>query len=293
MVRMTFVLVASIACLATASDLDFRPDPGVRVEGASNPAAGVDEAGAVSLYYEDSRRHRQLMATSKDGLAFGEGEKPASYRYDNRTKRLPDGTYRRYQFEMREGVLKSESSRDGERFTPDEGTRYELQEGDRGWMGVYDQYVDAAGGVVLVYLPDKEGLNNLRRAYSPPGDNGRSFRFDRNDVLDDAKLGGGPNSFVDPKCFPLGKGRLRLITMKQGDIYSFLSEDDGKKFRQEEGTRLRCRDFTEFSVMSLMDPVVVRLKDGRCRMYVAALIDAVRGKPGSGRQVIVSATTTK
>ena len=65
-----------------------------------------------------------------------------------------------------------------------------------------------------------------------------TFSFEQADVLGDAEFGGGPQSFVDHKVVRLSNGRLRLFTMRQGVIYSFLSSDDGKTFRQEPDARL-------------------------------------------------------
>ncbi len=136
----------------------------------------------------------------------------------------------------------------------------------------------------MVYLGDLPGSNNLRRAVS--ADNGWTFTFDRANVLGDAALGGGSNSFVDPKLIELPDERVRLIVMKQGSIYSFIADDNLETFTEEPGARLSSSDFIEFSVGALFDPVVVRLPDGRYRMFVTAGF-----ADGQEHQALVSATT--
>lgn len=95
-------------------------------------------------------------------------------------------------------------------------------------------------------------------------------------------------TYVDPNVLVLADGRMRLITMKQATtLYSFISSD-GRNFALEQGYRLHLNDFTGFKVSSLNDPKLVRLKDGRYRIYVAALVDRGDSKP---LWTIVSATT--
>jgi hypothetical protein len=176
----------------------------------------------------------------------------------------------------------SRISVDGITFMPESGTRYAPQVADKGWMGVYEAYSEGSR-VVLIYLGDKDGANNLRRAVST--DNGQSFTFDQTDVLRDAALGGGGNSYVDPKTIKLPDGRRRLFAMRKGEeVDSFISTD-GLSYTLEAGKRLALTDFTSPSIRSLNDPVVVRLADGRYRMYVAALVNS------TNEFSIVSATT--
>ncbi|MBI2957408.1 MAG: exo-alpha-sialidase [Chloroflexi bacterium] len=206
---------------------------------------------------------------------------------------LPDGTYRSYIWEPRAGGLVSETSRDGVSFSPDAGVRYALQPDDKGQMGVYDLFVDRSGGVVLLYIGDMFGLNNIRRAYSK--DNGWTFTFDRGNILGDATFGGGGRSFVDQKAIVLSDGRIRLFTMKAGTLFSFISADDGRTFSQE-NFQLRPQDFKEQRLVSLHDPQPVRLPDGRYRIYVTGIVDDGRPAGQSDRnakQVIVSATTER
>ncbi|MBI4447127.1 MAG: hypothetical protein HY645_14630 [Acidobacteria bacterium] len=169
----------------------------------------------------------------------------------------------------------------------------------KGAWGVYDHFVDSKGGVALLYLGDLQGLNNLRRAYSAPGDNGWTFVFDRGDILGDAGADGGSKTYVDPKSIQLPDGRRRLFVMKGGqgapppagtccDIFSFISSDDGKTFTLEAGARLSANNFSGIKLYSLNDPWVIQLADGRYRMYVAALAD---NGVGGNKWVIVSATT--
>ncbi len=49
-------------------------------------------------------------------------------------------------------------------------------------------------------------------------------------------------------------GRIRLFVMRQGALYSFISEDEGRTFQREEGVRLSPADFREFEVLSCTTP---------------------------------------
>ena len=275
-----------------ADDLRFVPDPGIRVELASNPEAGVDLTGLVYLYYEEQAApgagERARVALSVDGLDFQPGSVPTDRANDPRRVRMPDGSWRLYQL-PREATLTSSHSVDGLQFTAEPGTRYAAAPEDNGELGIYELFADSAGGVVMLYLGDLHGLNNTRRAYSTDG--GLSFRFERGDVLGDATLGGGGRSFVDITTNPLPDGRRRLFAMQGGQgIYSFVTADEGVTFTLEPGARVSKSDWTEFQVVGLFDPTVVLLPDGRYRMYVCGQID----EPGSrSRSVILSATTTR
>jgi len=277
------------------ADLIFHADSGVRVYDAANPIPYVDSSGTIFLYYSSTGNPPgQKITSSSDGLVFPPGANPQDSDHDARRHLLPDGTWRLYQYDQVAQVMKSMSSKDGKIFTSDPGSRYAPQPNDRNSIGVYDHYNDKQGGVVLLYIGDMTGLNNIRMAYSLPGDNGWSFSFDHGNVLGDDNAGGGPNSYVDPKSLLLPDGRRRLFTMKQGTdhrntIYSFISSDGGRTYALEPGTRLTFSHFTEFQVVSLNDPWVVHLPDGRYRMYVATLIQD--GSSGSKRAAIVSATT--
>lgn len=262
----------------------FTFDSGFRVVGATNPAAGVDPAtGEVYLYYTDNATGRQMRTIAADGLTFSSSAVATSWRLDPRNTLMPDGkTWRRYQWDMQAGRMRSVLSNDGVNFLEESGTRYTPQPNDHGTLGVYDAFSDHAGGVVLLYIGDLPGLNNVRRAYSR--DNGLTFTYERGNILGDDNAGGGPNSYVDEKTMRLPDGRIRLFTMKQNVIYSFISYDDGATFSIEPGARLAPASFTGATLRSLNDPSTVRLNDGRYRMYVASL-------RSDNVWVIVSATT--
>jgi hypothetical protein len=264
--------------------LEFTFDAGFRVIGATNLQPGVDPVtGQVHLYYVDRATNQQRVAVSSDGLTFPAGASAAGvFRNDARNTLLPDGTWRRFQWNFGTSQIGSLYSADGVTFTPESGVRYTLQPADKGTLGVYDAFSDRQGGVVLLYLGDLPGLNNVRRAYSR--DNGLTFTFDRGNILGDDTAGGGANSFVDEKSIRLPDGRIRLFTMRQNTIYSFVSNDDGYSFIRDPGMRLERANFKEATLTSLNDPVVVRLPEGRFRMYLASLrSDQV--------WVVVSATT--
>ena len=280
--------------------LDFAPDPGFRVTGCSVPEVSVTETGRFYLYCSDGPR--QMFAVSEDGLDFQvlDGPSEETQRNDPRKLLLPDGTWRKYIWNSEAGALLSERSTDGLHFEREEGERYRLDESDNGTMGVRTLFVTRAGGVVLLYVGDMGGVNNVRRACSPPGDNGANFTFQDGNPLGDADAGGGQNSYVDPYALVLPDGRVRVFTMWQGpgavppqgikgDIYSFVT-DDGVTFTPEPGPLLQPGDFTAYQVYSLNDPKVVLLPDGRYRMYVAAMTDDGQG---GHRWVIVSATAAQ
>lgn len=264
------------------NDLVFVPDSGLREDNAANAAAGVDPATSiVYLYYQNLLTHQNVRSQSTDGLTFAAGTVPADFRFDSRNTRMPDGTWRRYQHDLNVPAVTSSASGNGVDFTAEAGVRYSLVAADNGEFGVYDAYLDTAGGVVFIYLGDLHGKNNCRLARST--DNGVTFTFVRGNVLGDDSAGGGANAFVDVKTTALPDGRLRLFCMRQGTIYSFVSDAARTSFTQESGTRLRPSDFTELSISAFYDPVVIRLPDGRYRMYVTAQIGT--------RQALVSAST--
>jgi hypothetical protein len=271
-----------------ADELQFVPDAGVRVDHASNPIAEIDEAsGQIQLMVELHLPRRRVTMFSQDGLIFSTEQARDLRTMQGPTVKLPNGIFRRFLYDPRVAQLLSEVSTDGIQFSRESGSCYTLPAVDRGTFGVYDVFLDRAGGVVLLYVGDLHGLNNIRRAYST--DEGATFHFERADVLGDAKFGGAGRSFVDHKVIRLSDGRLRLFAMQGGrGIYSFISGDEAQTFHQEPGTRLAREDFNEIDALSLHDPTIIRLLDGRYRMYVCAKIVS---DEADEHEVIVSATT--
>lgn len=284
---------------AGSDELVFIPDPGIRVDYASNASPAIAEDGTFWIYYTTwvGAQPSPKRATSGDGISFGDGESYFDRENDPRRTRLPDETYRFFQYDSAEDGLRSTTSQDGLQFFPDNGIRYTLQPEDNASFGVFDCYTNADGEVVLLYVGAMGALNNVRMAVSTDG--GWNFDFDGGNVCGDDDDGGLGYSHVDPRTIELPDGSRRLFTMKQGplaphpgerkvtEIYSFHAPD-GKNFTQEEGVRLEPEDFTEFEVWSLHDPWVVRLADGRYRMYITA---KMTGTDGIYREAIVSATT--
>jgi hypothetical protein len=249
----------------------------------------VGEDGLVYLFYNDTsgKKLKDPIASSYEGLIFTEGEtSDGSVRHPYAVE-LPDETWRKYEL-TKDNVITSESSLDGIVFTKDEGIRYSPSEEDMGTLGTYDIFIDPAGGVVLLYVGDLRGLNNTRRAYSPPGDNGWKFSYERGNVLGDDDAGGGSRTYVDIKSVSLPDGR-RLFAMKGGtQIFSFISDTELRSFSLEPGVRLSKSDFTALEVISLHDPMVMKIEDDRYRMYLHLLIT---DDTGAKRTAIVSATT--
>lgn len=274
----------------------FVADEGVRMEDASNPGARLNEDGTLDLLFEDKNERRPAAATaeeSSDWLDFSVTDGAADPGIF-RALRLPDGTCRAYGTDATKGIdgkgMTSRSSEDCVTFTEDEGYRYVLQPEDNGEMGVWDLFVDSEGGVVLLYLGDMHGLNNVRRAYSTDG--GWTFAFTNGNVFGDDDAGGGARSFVDDKVLPLPDGTFRAITMRGGSVHTFLSTDDGKTFVYE-GEALSPDDFADADYVGLFDPQLVLLPDGRQRIYVTAESETGSTLPDGRRElesVIVSAT---
>lgn len=285
--------VTDTTTISVSTDpLNFIPDAGIRQVDASNPGVKFTESGDLELLFESQPDHRpkiSIATAASDWLEFTLTSTTASA--DNfRALKLPDGTCRAYGFNNTKGLtsgtqtLTSRSSEDCLTFTEDAGSRYTLQPEDNGTMGVYDLFNDSKGGVVLLYIGDMYGVNNIRRAYST--DNGWTFTFTNDNVLGDETAGGGGNSFVDEKTVTLSDGRILLVTMKSGKVYTFISADDGVTFTQEAGVRLDSSDFTDLDLMGLNDPQIIALPDGRYRIYVTAYYEDKTQSP-----VIISATS--
>ncbi len=328
--------------------MTFVLDEGIRVDHASNAWASVAEDGdgsqQVYLWFQDREgaavgpaEHRVVV--SSDGLVFDRasaitynapynGVDDAIRLNDPRHKRMPeeenDGPVWR-KFDATPDGVKTSFSTDGINFTAADGIAYGYHnegrgyENDRDKIGYNDVHPTPDGRVVFTYIADMQadGYNNVRMAIST--DNGKSFVWEKANVLDDAKLvdaGGHPAcAYVDPKPTVLPDGRIWYFLMTQdcappspsqglstGYIHSFQS-DDGVAFTHDEGVRLQPSDFEwetfGFVVYSLNDPTVVRLLDGRYRMFVTARIcesqepaDCEIDGPGNNHEVLVSATAT-
>jgi hypothetical protein len=294
------ILIIQRIAFSQNKELLFIPDSGIRVDSVAMQCVYLDTNGTFYLYY--TQGPQSGLAISQNGLNF---TKVAIRDYpDQRHHRLPDGTYRKYFAELDNGVVKlaSESSSDGKSFVRDSGYRYTFSPND----SLTRPYVymtacnSALGGVLIVYLAGGQ-LDNARSIYSLPGDNGWNFTIYRSNILGDSTFGGGNFSYWDPHLVLLPDGRIRLVVMNQhgppvppavskGTIYSFTSNDHGATFSQDDGIRLRYDHFTEFEVISLNDPKLVRLPDGRFRLYVAALIKT-GAAPTENKWAIISAAT--
>lgn len=296
---MIFITVFSRLHLYGQDDLIFVPDGGIRVDSAGISKALIDTAGSYLIYY--SHGPDQGLAVSEDGLDFtvvNIQDHP-----DHRHHVLPDSTHRRYFVEIEDDTarLKSQSSDSGSGFSMDPGNRYVFPSND----AITDPHVyatyfnNALGEVYMVYLAGE--IDNARSIHAEPGNNGWDLGSYTTDIFGDSVLGGGNQSYWDPHAIVLPDDRVRIFTMNQhghpvppaepkGTIYSFTSEDHGMTFTQDPDRRLRFDDYTEFEVLSLNDPKVILLPDGRYRMYVASMI---RTGPGDDdiKWAILSATT--
>ena len=308
-------LVAVIFCLFTAASLaaqssssarwSFQPEPGYRTIPGNVCAPLVESPTEYYLTY--STGPTRWIAQSSDGLNFTNPSRRVDPRHNPHVIEMPhrdangDRVWRKYRHNMQTGYFYSESSTDRVHFTKDPGVRYTPHASDKGRVGVHCEFTDNKGGVVLLYIGDMQpgGANNVRRAYST--DNGWTFTWDRGNVFDDLKYGGGGMSYVDPRQCKLPDGRIAIFVMQQGPqpphpprrkvgtIHCFLS-DDGETFKKEPYISLSPEDFTDFPVYSLNDPWVVLLPDGRYRMYVTGLVPDP-SSPGDYTGAIVSAVT--
>ena len=274
----------------------FYLDPGIRVDGAANAQASVDNEGQVWLYYKDGdpgEPGMQKRATSVDGLTFPPGIEPTDWLWHAKNIRLPDGfdaLWRRVWWDMGQQVFRASSSDDGAFFIPQEDPCYEARPEDTLDIGITDCFVMQDGRVVLLYIGDMFGLNNVRRAESFDG--GVSFTFVEDDVFGDADKGGTVNSFVDQRVVYLGGDRYRAFVMRDGKIYSFTSNDGGASFDTFDGELIAPDDIPGLAVRSLHDPSVVQLSDQRWRMYFTAFVDNdPPGPGGDDYEVILSAST--
>ncbi len=308
-------VAAFLFCLLAAHDLAaqsssgarwaFKPESGYRAI-PGNVCAPLVES-PIEYYLSYSTGPTRWIAKSSDGLTFTNPSQKVDNRHNPHVIEMPrrdaNGrrVWRKYRHDMQTGYFYSESSTDRVHFTKDSGVRYTPHPSDKGRVGVHCEFTDNKGGVVLLYIGDMQqgGANNVRRAHST--DNGWTFIWDRGNVFDDLKYGGGGMSYVDPRQCKLPDGRFAIFVMQQGPrpphaprrkvgtIHCFLS-DDGDTFKKEPYISLSPEDFTDFPVYSLNDPWVVLLPDGRYRMYITGLVPDP-SSPGNYTGAIVSAVT--
>jgi len=269
------------------------PDTGIRVTTGGIPfATVVATTGVTYLGYVEVGTNLSKFQSATDGLAFSN---PTLLTYNNRSvdsrrTLMPDGkTWRLYEWDFGLKVFVSYVSTDGNVFTREVGTRYAPAAADNNSVGVYEAYVAKDNSVILMYLGDLQGKNNLRMARST--DNGVTFSYLKGNVLGDDAAGGGANSFVDTKTIVLKDGRRRLIAMRQLGLHTFIS-DDGLTYTREPGVRVTAADFAAAgaTVYTVNDPVLVYDKSGKLKVYVAGA--TTRTAPGTESSTwgIVSAT---
>ena len=129
-----------LAGIAGADELQCVPDPGVRVEDASNPIAEfLDEPAslvrlAVSLHLPQG--DRRVSLTSTDGLAFWLDQARALPGRSGPSIKLDDGLVRRFIYDPEVQWLLSEVPKDGITFAHEIGVRDEPQPQDYGTFGV-------------------------------------------------------------------------------------------------------------------------------------------------------------
>lgn len=303
-------IVDDTATVVPESKITFDIDDGVRIDYASNPRIMDYTDGVLTLAYESNATALQNMpgargyvATSTDGLSF-DGNRPFNPG-EQRGKGLllPDGSLRRYFPSQDLTQFVSETSTDGGKiYTEDDGVRYVLPQ--EGWIGVWTEFVDADGGVVIIFNRNlKDTTMNGGEAISVSrlyAEDGLNFTMTDEEVMvpDDEKM--LVLGFRDPNAVVLPDGSVRLVVMYQmppwppaghtGTIYTFISEDSGRTFTFE-STVAAYSDFEEFEVWSLNDPKILLLDDGRSRVYFAAMMEDQT--TDDFKWVLVSATTTE
>jgi len=250
------------ACQAasTVAELNFLPDPGVRIDLGAVPEVGIDqETGEIFLYF--SIGPDAYLATSNDGgLDFSDPETPGDMAHDPRGVLMPqpdesgNPIWRRIRWDTSVGGFTSMVSSDGAVFSPEEGVRYDPAETEI--TGVYTVFNTSDGRVGLMYIGDKGTTTaNVRLAYST--DNGQSFQLEYDNPLGDAGTHDEGLNQRDPAANLLDDGRIRVFTMVQGgteaplpgtravtSIFSFTSTDNGHSFEADSGVRLVPEDFT-------------------------------------------------
>lgn len=279
---------------SSTKTLTFVPDSGKRIEMASNAGLYWQIDGSLAMVYENLAERGEYIARTVDAtdfLMFAPGT-PVASEVPYRAMKLEDGTFRAFGFDPTRSstnpCLTSMSSTDGINFTEDMGCRYTLQPDDQGSVGVYTTYAQADGKIVLLYIGDLHGKNNIRRAVS--SDDGWTFTFDRGNVLGDDALGGGARSYVDERVIRLTDGTYYLVAMSSSVLYGFTSLD-GDTFNPLPEFVLAPSDFSSIgSYISLNDPQITVLPDGRYRIYVTAISKEGTGPDDRGSADLVSAT---
>jgi len=298
--RIFISIIIFYAPLFSDSDLIFFPDDGIRLDSSGIRKVLIDPAGVYILYY--TQGPNSGVATSEDGLNFtiDDPQNYPSFRYNL----MPDGSYKHYFIDIDNDTVKlnSSSSTDGVTFNLDNGNRFVFPPNDAiTSTNVYSTiFNNILGEVYMIYLAGE--IDNARSIRSESGDNGFHFGSYTTDIFGDSALGGGNHSYWDPDAIVLPDNRVRIFTMNQhghpvppaapkGTIYSFTSADHGETFVKDPDYRLRFDDFVEFEVLSLNDPKVILLPDGRYRMYLASMIRTGQGSD-SLKWSIISATTS-
>ena len=299
MKKYLFIFIFS-TLLYSDNDLIFIPDSGIRIDSSGISRVLIDPTGVYILYYTQGPSNG--VAVSDDGLNFTieDPQNYPSFRY----KLMPDSSYMHYFIDIVNdtALLKSRSSIDGVTFTLDSGNRFVFPTNDAiTSANVYSTFFNnILGEVYMIYLAGE--IDNARSIKSESGNNGWHFGSYTTNIFGDSVLGGGNQSYWDPNAIVLPDNRIRIFTMNQhghpvppavpkGTIYSFTSNDQGATFIQDPDYRLRFDDYDEFEVISLNDPKVILLPDGRYRMYVASMIRTGQGNDDI-KWSIVSATTS-
>ncbi len=312
MKRITFylLLLFAVSLKAQPPSFKFIPDFGLRIDCVAIADAVLINDTLFLFYNHELFNGTQgkgvgIATQSSDWLVFDTSYSFFDFEDYFIRYKMPDNTYRKYHPEGNQ--IKSESSITGLNFIPDTGNRYIAQPFDSSF-GVSTYITASDGSVHLFYNTTGQEKIACRHAVSAPGDNGMNFNYMGMNVFGDSAYTTG-NFFVDPNAIFNPDGSISVYLMNQaggpfppagrtGYIHSFTSYDNGQTFSldsDESGDTIRFK-FDDFeagygfpeTVYSLNDPKVVRLPDGRYRVYVSAML---KDSAGSIRYAIVSATS--
>jgi hypothetical protein len=263
----------------------------VLMDYGSNPMPVFQDEDLLVFAYESKAKglveapsDKSKFMQTEDGENFvAVDNSDQVYDYRLAPLKLADGRYRRYVHNEKVGGIESYISDDGLNFEQEEGLRYEIDTGgerDPAFFGVSTYFLDSEGGVVLLYnATDENGNVLVNRAYAPPETEGMEFELTDEDILGGTLEGEG---YADPNAVVRENGDVWLVVLhhpvdrpapplvKRGDIFAYVSRDDGESFELE-GQIMSYSDFEEFEVWSLNDPKITEFK-GQLTVVVAAMV---------------------
>lgn len=314
--KRTFVILVLIfisgQLFSQAIEFKFTSDQGIRVDCVAISHATIVN-DTVFLFYSQQLFNGTyasrvgISTQSSDWLVFDTTHNYSEYSKYFIRYRMPSNVYRRYRPDSAGRRVISETSTDGINYGTDAGFRYYLPASDS-VMGVGTYMTTQNNEVHLVYNTTGQDNVACRHAYAASGDDGNNFTYLGGNVFGDSLRAHG-STFVDPNATTDYEGNPSVFLMNQhggpfppagrtGSIYSFTSTDNGATFTMDtdgsDSIRFRYDSFDGIAgfselVYSLNDPKVVKLPDGRYRVYITAMLQDANQ---NNRWSIVSATAS-